>query len=75
MLLVGIDAQGVSFTSLSFPVHKVKVCVDAGVAAGYKLPEMPEPSGDSYQKAVEVLLPYLLSHRSRLATLSSKVEP
>lgn len=44
------------------------------MAAGYKLPEMPEPSGESYQKAVEVLLPYLLSHRSRLATLSSQVE-
>ena len=41
--------------------------------SGYKLPDLAEPSDDAYMKAVVVLLlPYLLSHRSRLATLSGK---
>ena len=31
---------------------------------------MPEPSGDAFAKAVSLLLPYLLSHRSRLASLA-----
>lgn len=42
-------------------------------STGYKLPEMPEPSGKAYQQAVEVLLPYLLSHRSRLASFDADV--
>jgi len=42
------------------------------VTAGYKLSEVPEPTGEDYQKAVSVLLPYLLSHRSRLALLESE---
>ncbi len=37
-------------------------------AAGYDLPDVPEPSGDAFAKAVSLLLPYLLSHRSRLAS-------
>ena len=36
-------------------------------SAGYKLAELPEPTGEDFQKAVSVLLPYLLSHRTRLA--------
>ena len=43
------------------------------LTADYKLPELPEPEGESFQKAVEVLLPYLLSHRSRLAAMCSQV--
>ena len=35
--------------------------------AGYKLTELPEPAGEDFAKAVSVLLPYLLSHRTRLA--------
>jgi hypothetical protein len=38
------------------------------VVAGYDLPEVPEPSGGAFAKAVSLLLPYLLSHRSRLAS-------
>lgn len=34
------------------------------------MPEVPEPSGDAFAKAVSLLLPYLLSHRSRLASLA-----
>ncbi len=30
---------------------------------------MPEPEGENFKKAVSVLLPYLLSHRTRLASL------
>ena len=30
---------------------------------------MPEPQGEDFKKAVSVLLPYLLSHRTRLASL------
>ncbi len=30
---------------------------------------MPEPEGEDFKKAVSVLLPYLLSHRTRLASL------
>ncbi len=29
----------------------------------------PEPTGDDFKRAVSVLLPYLLSHRTRLASL------
>lgn len=29
---------------------------------------MPEPEGEDFKKAVSVLLPYLLSHRTRLAS-------
>lgn len=31
---------------------------------------MPEPTGEAFAKAVSLLLPYLLSHRSRLAALA-----
>ncbi|KAK9844012.1 hypothetical protein WJX81_001849 [Elliptochloris bilobata] len=34
--------------------------------SGYDLPEVPEPSGEAFVKAVSLLLPYLLSHRSRI---------
>lgn len=33
---------------------------------------MPEPEGEDFKKAVSVLLPYLLSHRTRLATLEQR---
>jgi hypothetical protein len=35
--------------------------------AGYELGDLPEPAGEDFSKAVAVLLPYLLSHRTRLA--------
>ena len=38
--------------------------------AGYDLPDVPEPTGEAFAKAVSLLLPYLLSHRSRLAALA-----
>ena len=37
-------------------------------AAAWKLPIVEEPQGASFTKAVGVLLPYLLSHRSRIAS-------
>ena len=37
--------------------------------AGYKLADVAEPKGDEFRKAVSVLLPYLLSHRTRLASV------
>ena len=30
---------------------------------------VPEPTGEDFKRAVSVLLPYLLSHRTRLASL------
>lgn len=38
--------------------------------AGVKLPRAAEPSGEAYAQAVTTLLPYLLSHRSRLAAFT-----
>lgn len=38
--------------------------------AGYHLPSVAEPEGEAYMGAIQVLLPYLLSHRSRLAAAS-----
>jgi hypothetical protein len=43
------------------------------VLAGYNLSEVPEPTGEDYNKAVSVLLPYLLSHRTRLACLGDRI--
>lgn len=40
--------------------------------AGYKLSDVSEPAGDDYKRAVSVLLPYLLSHRTRLASLEAE---
>ncbi|BDA43540.1 Vam6/Vps39-like protein [Coccomyxa sp. Obi] len=37
--------------------------------SGYKLADVAEPKGDEFRKAVSVLLPYLLSHRTRLASV------
>ena len=34
---------------------------------GYQVGDLQEPAGDDYTRAVSVLLPYLLSHRTRLA--------
>ena len=47
--------------SLTAPVH----------CAGAKLPRVAEPSGEAYVQAVTTLLPYLLSHRSRLAAFTA----
>lgn len=41
------------------------------VAAGVKLPHVAEPQGEAYSQAVSTLLPYLLSHRSRLAAFAA----
>lgn len=44
--------------------------------AGAKLLRVAEPSGEAYAQAVTTLLPYLLSHRSRLAAFTaSRVAP
>ena len=37
--------------------------------AGPQADAAPEPTGEDFKKAVSVLLPYLLSHRTRLASL------
>ena len=37
--------------------------------AGSQADTAPEPTGEDFKKAVSVLLPYLLSHRTRLASL------
>ena len=37
--------------------------------AGSQADAAPEPAGEDFKKAVSVLLPYLLSHRTRLASL------
>lgn len=39
------------------------------ICADYKLTEVAEPKGEEFKKAVSVLLPYLLSHRTRLASV------
>lgn len=41
------------------------------LSAGVKLQKVAEPSGEAYSHAVSVLLPYLLSHRSRLAAFTA----
>ena len=38
---------------------------------GVKRPHVTEPKGEAYSQAVSTLLPYLLSHRSRLAAFSA----
>lgn len=38
---------------------------------GAKLPKVAEPTGEAYTQAVTTLLPYLLSHRSRLAAFTA----
>ena len=46
--------------------------------AGSQADAAPEPTGKDFKKAVSVLLPYLLSHRTRLASLedtSSGAQP
>ena len=46
--------------------------------AGSHADTAPEPTGEDFKKAVSVLLPYLLSHRTRLASLedsSSGAQP
>ncbi|KAK9829459.1 hypothetical protein WJX72_005979 [[Myrmecia] bisecta] len=53
------------FPSLAAPKMLEPV---ASLMTDYKLPPVPEPEGEAYTKAVSVLLPYLLSHRSRLAS-------
>ncbi len=42
--------------------------------AGVKLPKVAEPTGEAYSHAVSVLLPYLLSHRSRLAAFTAATD-
>ena len=37
--------------------------------AGPQADAAAEPTGEDFKKAVSVLLPYLLSHRTRLASL------
>ena len=41
------------------------------LSTGVKLQKVAEPSGEAYSHAVSVLLPYLLSHRSRLAAFTA----
>lgn len=56
-----------SKTSLNHPQVRYAI-------ADYKLADLPEPAGEGYKRAVEVLLPYLLSHRSRLAAMLDQVQ-
>ena len=42
-----------------------------GATPGVELPDLPEPSGPERDQAVAALLPYLMSHRSRLAALQA----
>lgn len=42
--------------------------------AGVKLPKVAEPTGEAYSDAVSILLPYLLSHRSRLAAFTAATD-
>ncbi len=37
--------------------------------------EVPEPTGEAYRGAVSMLLPYLLSWRTRLSALEQEVRP
>lgn len=41
------------------------------VSSGERQVHIAEPKGEAYSQAVSVLLPYLLSHRSRLAAFRS----
>lgn len=72
-----------SHRSASFPNPRLSVPSSAGKAVcspaaasdlvlciGAKLPRVAEPMGDAYVQAVTTLLPYLLSHRSRLAAFT-----
>lgn len=36
--------------------------------AGFQLQPVEEPQGEAFEQAVEVVLPYLLSYRGRLAS-------
>lgn len=47
------------------------VASDLIFCSGAKLPRVAEPSGEAYVQAVTTLLPYLLSHRSRLAAFTA----
>ena len=42
-------------------------------SAGIELPEVAEPTGQDREQAVAAVLPYLLSHRSRLAALQAQM--
>ena len=52
----------------SVPVTAARLLVHC---AGAKLPRVAEPNGEAYAQAVTTLLPYLLSHRSRLAAFTA----
>ena len=60
----------------SFPVVQTNGVVWA--FADSEAEAVPEPTGEDFKRAVSVLLPYLLSHRTRLASLedsSDAAEP
>ncbi len=49
----------------------LSACVRCRALPGVKLPRVAEPTGEAYNQAVSILLPYLLSHRSRLAAFTA----
>lgn len=36
--------------------------------SGYNVPDLKEPKEDDFERAVEIVLPYLMSYRGRLAS-------
>ncbi|KAL0024599.1 hypothetical protein WJX77_001647 [Trebouxia sp. C0004] len=59
------------FPSLASPALLQPV---SHLVPGVKLPKVAEPTGEAYSHAVSVLLPYLLSHRSRLAAFTAATD-
>ena len=54
--------------------HRQSHILFCTLPAGVKLPKVAEPTGEAYSHAVSVLLPYLLSHRSRLAAFTAATD-
>ncbi|KAA6422986.1 MAG: vam6 Vps39 isoform X1 [Trebouxia sp. A1-2] len=59
------------FPSLASPALLQPV---SHLVPGVKLPKVAEPTGEAYSDAVSILLPYLLSHRSRLAAFTAATD-
>ena len=66
--------QPTSYNSTSSSFHDESFQTTLLVRSGVKLPRVAEPTGEAYSQAVSVLLPYLLSHRSRLAAFTAATD-
>ena len=66
--------QPTSYNSASSSSHDESFQTTLLVRSGVKLPRVAEPTGEAYSQAVSVLLPYLLSHRSRLAAFTAATD-